>query len=74
MSYTSVKMHNILNITGSSRFSSLYIIRHILIVNFKKKLITITIILFRFTILSRVVEIFNSRVKIEIDLATNLTF
>lgn len=67
-------MHDIFNTIGSSRFSSLYIVRHISVVTFRKKLVNVIAIWFEPTALSKVAGTFDSEVRIEIDLITSLTF
>ena len=62
------------SINGSNRFFSLHIINQISIVTKKKEFIAITAIWFGPALLSKVVETFNSEVRIEINLAIALTF
>lgn len=61
------------NITGCSRFSSLHIIRYILVIKSREKLAAAAAVWFELTALFKFAEILNSRVEIRMDLATGLT-
>lgn len=62
------------SINGSSQLSSLHIVKHISVVTYREKQVAIAAVRFGLTVLSKVVEIFNSKVEIGIDLTIGPTF
>lgn len=67
-------MHNISNINKSNKFLLLLIIKYISIIKFRKKFITIATIWLESIILSKVIQIFNSKIRIRKNLVSGLIF
>lgn len=66
-------MYNMFNITKCSRFLFLHIVRHILVLKSKKIFVAIAAVWFKLMTSFKFAGILNSGIRIEINLAIDLT-